>query len=385
MVRIPFTGLPLDMPMKPIITTVPQANPAAGYRDQKAEIDAAVERVFASGSFVLGREGEVFESEFAKWLGTSHAVGCASGTDALGLLLRGFDIGEGSSVVTVSHTSVATIAAIELSGSVPILVDIDRDYYTMDVADLAAVLENPLRGMPPVRAVIVVHLYGQTAEMGPLVQLCTRHGVVLIEDCSQAHGASYEGRKAGTLAHAAAFSLYPTKNLGGFGDGGIVAVQSAELSERITALRQYGWRRRYISDEAGMNSRLDEIQAAILRVRLRRLDAGNARRCSRIVFCASAGPPVRSRARLSSVRHPRAPSGRRSGSLARARHRDGCTLSDACPPPTRLSRPVGSGSVAVPEYGEHLGPDLEPADVPRAHRYAGRVRLRRPAGYLIPI
>jgi dTDP-4-amino-4,6-dideoxygalactose transaminase len=264
--------------MKPIITTVPQANPAAGYRAQKAEIDAAVERVFASGSFVLGREGEVFESEFAKWLGTSHAVGCASGTDALGLLLRGFDIGEGSSVVTVSHTSVATIAAIELSGSVPILVDIDRDYYTMDVADLAAVLENPLRGMPPVRAVIVVHLYGQTAEMGPLVQLCTRHGVVLIEDCSQAHGASYEGRKAGTLAHAAAFSLYPTKNLGGFGDGGIVAVQSAELSERITALRQYGWRRRYISDEAGMNSRLDEIQAAILRVRLRRLDAGNARR-----------------------------------------------------------------------------------------------------------
>jgi len=158
--------------MKPIIT-VPQANPAAGYRDQKAEIDTAVERVFASGNFVLGREGEAFESEFAQWLGTPHAVGCASGTDALALLLRGFDIGEGSSVVTVSHTSVATIAAIELSGSVPILVDIDPDYYTMDVADLAAVLENPLRSMPPVRAVIVVHLYGQAAEMGPLVQLCS--------------------------------------------------------------------------------------------------------------------------------------------------------------------------------------------------------------------
>jgi dTDP-4-amino-4,6-dideoxygalactose transaminase len=261
-----------------IMTVVPQADLGAAYRAQKDEIDAAIARVLASGSFVLGSESISFEREFAEWLGAPHTVGCATGTDALALLLRGKGIGSASSVVTVSHTSVATVAAIEMCGAVPILIDVERDHYTMDATDLETVLTTPPRGAPPIRAVIVVHLYGQPAGMTRLIAICARHDVAVIEDCSQAHGARYQGRKVGTLTEGAAFSFYPTKNLGGMGDGGGVATRDAVLAERIVALRQYGWRSRYISDEVGMNSRLDELQAAVLRVRLRRLQAGNIRR-----------------------------------------------------------------------------------------------------------
>jgi dTDP-4-amino-4,6-dideoxygalactose transaminase len=264
--------------MDTTMTIVPQADPGAAYRAQKDEIDGAIARVLASGRFVLGSEGAAFEKEFASWLGTPHAVGCASGTDALILLLRGLGVGPQSSVVTVSHTSVATVAAIEAAGAVPILVDIEPDHYTMDLTDLEAVLARPPAGMPAIRAVIVVHLYGQPADMTRLLTVCGRHEVALIEDCSHAHGASYHEHKVGTLADGAAFSLYPTKNLGGIGDGGVLTTRSAELSQRIIRLRQYGWQERLISLEAGMNSRLDEIQAAILRVRLGRLDPANARR-----------------------------------------------------------------------------------------------------------
>jgi dTDP-4-amino-4,6-dideoxygalactose transaminase len=285
--------------MTATMTIVPQADLGAAYRTQKGEIDAAIGRVLESGRFVLGNECVSFEREFAEWLGAPQAVGCATGTDALVLLLRGLGIGPASSVVTVSHTSVANVAAIEMCGAVPILVDIERDHYTMDATDLEAVLANPPRGVPPIRAVIAVHLYGQPAGMTRLIELCALHGVALIEDCSQAHGARYRGRMVGTLTEAAAFSLYPTKNLGGLGDGGIVATRDAALSERVIALRQYGWRSRYISEEVGINSRLDEIQAAVLRVRLSRLDAGNARR--RLIAAAydqalagsSICPPVR--------------------------------------------------------------------------------------------
>lgn len=257
---------------------VPQADPGAGYRAQKDEIDAAIARVLRSGKFVLADEGTAFEREFAAWLGAPYAAGCASGTDALALLLRGLGIGPGSSVATVSHTSVATVAAIEMCGAAPVLVDIEPDYYTMDAADLEAVLKRPPHRIPPVRAVIVVHLYGQPADMASLAGLCARHGVALIEDCSQAHGASYRGRMVGTLSEAAAFSLYPTKNLAALGDAGVVATKDAALAHRIASLRQYGWQSRQISAEVGMNSRLDELQAAILRVRLPQLDTRNARR-----------------------------------------------------------------------------------------------------------
>ena len=261
------------------LPVIPQADPGAGYRAQKAAIDAAVARALESGWYILGKEGEAFEREYGAWLGDGmRAVGCANGTDALALILRGLDIGPGSTVVTVSHTAVATVAAIEMVGATPLLVDIDPEHYTMDPEELVAVLEDPPPGLPPIRAVIAVHIYGQPCDLMPMHAACAREGVALIEDCAQAHGARLGGRMVGTIGHASAFSLYPTKNLGALGDGGVLATPDAALATRIAAIRQYGWHERYISAEVGVNSRLDEVQAAILRVRLPLLDAGNARR-----------------------------------------------------------------------------------------------------------
>jgi dTDP-4-amino-4,6-dideoxygalactose transaminase len=257
---------------------IAQADPGAGYRAQKAEIDAAVARALDSGWYILGKEGEAFEREFAQWLGTTRAVGCANGTDALALILRGLGIGEGCTVATVSHTAVATVAAIEMAGATPLLLDIDPDTYTMDPDELAAVLEDPPPGLPPIRAAIAVHIYGQPCDLDPMLAACQQAGVALIEDCAQAHGAMLGGRRVGTMGNAAAFSLYPTKNLGALGDGGVLATDDFELADRIAAIRQYGWRERYISSMVGVNSRLDEVQAAILRVKLQVLDANNARR-----------------------------------------------------------------------------------------------------------
>ena len=182
------------------------------------------------------------------------------------------------SVVTVSHTAVATVAAIEMVGATPVLVDIEPDYYTMDPVELATVLDHPPAGVPPVRAVIPVHLYGQPAALDPIIAGCRRHGVPIVEDCAQAHGATIGDRKVGTFTEVATFSFYPTKNLGALGDGGMLATQNGELATSIAALRQYGWRTHYISDAVGVNSRLDELQAAILRVKLQHLDAQNMRR-----------------------------------------------------------------------------------------------------------
>ncbi len=258
--------------------SVPQANPGAGYRALRAEIDAAVARVLESGWYILGQEVRAFEAEFAAWLGTTGAVGCGNGTDALALALRALGVGPGTSVVTVSHTAVATVAAIEMVGATPVLIDIEPDYYTMDSGELAEVLARPPAGTPPIHAVIPVHLYGQPAAMEPIVAACARHGVPVVEDCAQAHGATIAGRKVGTFTEVATFSFYPTKNLGALGDGGMLATRNADLAADIAALRQYGWRQHYISDAVGVNSRLDEMQAAILRVKLRYLDAQNARR-----------------------------------------------------------------------------------------------------------
>ena len=258
--------------------TVPQANPGAGYRALQGEIDAAMARTLQSGWYILGQEVREFEAEFATWLGATTAVGCGNGTDALALALRAFGVGPGMSVVTVSHTAVATVAAIEMVGATPVLIDIEPDYYTMDPGELSEVLAHPPAGAPPIRAVIPVHLYGQPAALEPIIAACRRHGVAVIEDCAQAHGATIGGRKVGTLGDVATFSFYPTKNLGALGDGGLLAAQDARRGADIAALRQYGWRTHYISDAIGINSRLDELQAAILRVKLRHLDAQNARR-----------------------------------------------------------------------------------------------------------
>lgn len=255
---------------------IPQADPRASYLARKDAIDAAVRAALEGGWYVLGRGVAAFEAEFARFVDAGHGIGVANGTDAIALILRGLGIGRGDAVVTVSHTAVASVAAIEMAGAEPILVDVEPDTGTMAVEDLAAVLERH----PNVKAVMPVHLYGQAADMPAIVGLCERHEVQLVEDGSQAHGAALGGRKVGSFGIAAAWSLYPTKNLGALGDGGIVTTSDARLAERLASLRQYGWRQRYVSDEAGVNSRLDELQAAILRVKLEGLAADNARRAA---------------------------------------------------------------------------------------------------------
>ena len=251
------------------------ANPGAGYRALKAEIDAAVARALESGWYILGQEVKAFEAEFAAWLGAGKTVGCGNGTDAIVLALRGLGIGPGCAVATVSHTAVATVAAVEMVGATPVLIDVEPDHFTMDAADLAATLAS---SKLPIKAVLPVHLYGQAADLDAIGALCRANGLALIEDCAQAHGATWRGQKVGTFGDAATFSFYPTKNLGALGDGGAVALPTDDMSGRVAAIRQYGWRTHYISDDVGMNSRLDELQAAILRVKLAHLDAANARR-----------------------------------------------------------------------------------------------------------
>ena len=284
---------------------VPQADPGAGYRALKEEIDAAALRALGSGWYILGQEGAAFEREFAAWQGARRAIGCANGTDALALTLRGMGIGPGCTVATVSHTAVATVAAIEMVGATPLLLDIDPDTYTMDPDELVSVLEDPPPGLPPIRAVIPVHLYGQACELAKMVAACQAHGAMLIEDCSQAHGATLDNRKVGTIGHAACFSLYPTKNLGALGDGGVLSTDDDALADRIAAIRQYGWKERYISDTVGVNSRLDEVQAAILRVKLPHLDAANRRRQAIAAAYdeALAGGPIAPPARRANAGH----------------------------------------------------------------------------------
>ncbi len=242
------------------------------YKSIKNEIDAAVERVLTSGIFILGCEGETFEKEFAAYTGVTYAAGVASGTDALFLALRASNIGQGDEVITSAHTSGATIAAILQSGAVPVLVDIDPTTFTIDPEQVEAVLTKHSR------AIVPVHLYGLTADMSPLQAIASAHGLTVIEDCAQAHGAEYHGKKAGSMGCCGAFSFYPTKNLGAYGDAGMVVTDDPDLADRVRSLRQYGWKERNLSEEIGVNSRLDEMQAAVLRVKLKYLDQWNARR-----------------------------------------------------------------------------------------------------------
>src|ERR1700688_2808715 len=228
---------------------IPQTDPRAGYLEQKAEIDAAIARVLASGHYILGPEVEAFEAAFAAWLGIGHAVGTGSGTDAIELALRACGIGPGATtpelVFTVSHTAVATVAAIERAGAVPVLVDIEPGGFTMDPASLAAALRDPPPGRPA--AILPVHLYGEPADLAPILELARRHGLRLIEDCAQSHGAAYRGRPAGGFGDIACFSFYPTKNLGALGDAGMTATNDAELAVALREIREYGWRERYVS------------------------------------------------------------------------------------------------------------------------------------------
>ncbi len=258
------------------------ANPHANYLAHKAEIDTAVLQVLASGWYILGEEVTAFEQEFAAWIGAQHAIGVANGTDALELALRACDIGPGDAVLTVSNTAVATVAAIERCGAIPLFVDIEPQYYTMDPdcleETLALLVKERPAGVQAVKAIIPVHLYGHPADMPRICEIAARHHLFIIEDCAQAHGAAINGGNIGTWGDMAAFSLYPTKNLGALGDGGVIVTNDARLDHNVRLLRQYGWEQRYISLIPGVNSRLDPVQAAILRVKLRYLDSDNKRR-----------------------------------------------------------------------------------------------------------
>jgi len=255
---------------------VPQTDPRADYLAHRTEIDGAIQHVLESGWYVLGREVESFEREFAAYIGAHHAVGVGSGTDALELALRASGVGPNDLVFTVSHTAVATVAAIERTGALPVLVDIDPVTFTMDPNSLADVLGRSHRGRP--KAIVPVHLYGQPADMPAIVELARHHNLRVIEDCAQSHGAALAGRMTGSWGDLAAFSFYPTKNLGALGDGGMVVTNDAACAESVRLLRQYGWRERYVSDFPGLNSRLDELQAAILSVKLRHLEEENQKR-----------------------------------------------------------------------------------------------------------
>lgn len=251
---------------------IPCANPLSQFQRHRAEIEEAIRQVLESGHYILGPELEALEREFAEYIGTSHAIGVANGTDALELALRALEIGPGDEVITVSHTAVATVAAIEAAGAIPVLVDVDTDFYTLATEQLSEMLT------PRTRAVLAVHLYGQPADMDVIAAFCREQKLALLEDVSQAHGARWRGRRLGSLGDIACFSCYPTKNLGALGDAGLVTTADVSLAARVRMLREYGWRERYISDFTGRNSRLDELQAAILRVKLRHLEEDNAKR-----------------------------------------------------------------------------------------------------------
>jgi dTDP-4-amino-4,6-dideoxygalactose transaminase len=240
--------------------------PQADQRRHQVELSNALQRVCASGSYILGSEVKAFESEFATFLGASQVVGVASGTDAIEVVLRALDIGPGSKVVVPSFAPSAVAAGVVRSGAEPVFADIEPDTFTLCHVSLEALLRSPLgRG---VKAALVVHLYGHPADWKSLQQVADEHGILLLEDCAQAHGARWHGRMTGTLGRAAAFSFYPTKNLAALGDAGAVATNDDDLAERLRSIRQYGWKHRYISETQGVNSRLDELQAAVLRVKL---------------------------------------------------------------------------------------------------------------------
>lgn len=246
---------------------IPQADPALQYRRHKEAIDLAIARVLTGGHYILGPEVEAFEQEFAAFCGARYAVGVASGTDAIRLALLGMGIGAGDEVIVPAHTAVATVAAVERAGALPVLVDIEADTYTLSAGAVADAIT------PRTRAILAVHLYGHPADMARLLSVAERHGLPIVEDCAQAHGASWKQRPVGSIGVAGCFSFYPTKNLGALGDGGAVVTNDARLAERIRLLRQYGWAERNVSTIPGDNSRLDELQAAVLRVKLAHLDA----------------------------------------------------------------------------------------------------------------
>lgn len=250
------------------------ASPLAQYHAQKAEIDAAIQKVLESGHYVLGPEVKAFEAEFAAYSGVSHCIGVANGTDAIHVGLGALGVGPGDEVITVAHTAVATVSAIVQAGATPVFADIDPETYGLDPALLSKL------ATPKTKAIIAVHIYGHPVDLDPVLAFAKSRGIKVIEDCAQSHGAFYKNQRVGSIADISCFSFYPTKNLGALGDGGAVCTKDSALAERARLIRQYGWAERYISKIHGWNTRLDELQAAVLRIKLRRLDRDNEERQS---------------------------------------------------------------------------------------------------------
>jgi dTDP-4-amino-4,6-dideoxygalactose transaminase len=251
---------------------VPFLDVGATYLELKEELDAAVSRVLSSGWYLLGAEIAAFEEEFAAYVGVKHCIGVGNGLDALHLALRAMNVGSGDEVIVPSNTYIATWLAVNYAGATPVPVEPDLRTYNLDPALIEAAIT------PRTRAILPVHLYGQPANMDPICEIAQRYGLWVLEDSAQAQGARYRGRRVGGVGHAAGWSFYPAKNLGAFGDAGAVTTNDDGLADRLRELRNYGSKVKYVNEERGFNSRLDEIQAAVLRVKLRHLDSWNDRR-----------------------------------------------------------------------------------------------------------
>jgi dTDP-4-amino-4,6-dideoxygalactose transaminase len=253
-------------------TPIPFLDFAALHAELRPELDAAYQRVVDSNHLILGAEVEQFEREFAAYCEAGHAIGVGNGLDALFLILKAMDIGAGDEVIVPSNTFIATWLAVSYVGATPVPVEPDSATFNLDPARIEAAIT------PRTRAIMPVHLYGQPADMDPIMAIARRHKLKVIEDAAQAHGARYRGRRVGALGDAAGFSFYPGKNLGALGDGGAIVTNDAELAQRVRVLRNYGSSVKYHNEFKGHNSRLDELQAAFLRAKLKGLDAGNVRR-----------------------------------------------------------------------------------------------------------
>jgi len=252
--------------------TAPFLDLKAQYASIRTEINAAIQEVLDSCAFAGGPFVEKFEKEWAAYCGVKHAVGVGNGTDALWLAMRALDVGAGDEVITVPNTFIATAEAISLTGAKPVFVDVEESCYTMNPELLESAITTRTR------AVIPVHLFGQTADMDPIMEIAHRHGLYVIEDACQAHGAVYKGRKAGSMGDAAAFSFYPGKNLGAYGEAGAVTTNNEAVAASIRVLRDHGQRKKYHHDVIGWNARMDGIQGAILSVKLKYLDEWNTKR-----------------------------------------------------------------------------------------------------------
>lgn len=251
---------------------IPFLDLAAAYAELKDPIDKAVVRVMASGHYILGPEVEAFEGEFAEYCGARHGIGLANGLDALHLALRAMGVGPGDEVIVPSNTYIATWLAISQCGATPVPVEPDDRTYNLDPSKV----ENAITSRT--RVILPVHLYGRPADMAPIMEVARRNRLLVLEDAAQAHGAVYQGRRIGSHGDAVAWSFYPGKNLGALGDAGAVTTNNDELADRIRVLRNYGSRIKYVNEVQGFNSRLDPLQAAVLRVKLKALDEWNARR-----------------------------------------------------------------------------------------------------------